>query len=113
MKVQEDATQTLDLPATHIDCIEGDGLFSLEEYGYGTPTDPVTSIDNVTCPEADEDEDHPIELMHVSATPVASPDAVKDDKVLAGGAWKKLSEFDKERYDHGREQFVYSLEETV
>lgn len=109
MRVQEDEIG-LDLAATHIDCIEGDGMFSLEEYGYGTEDNPVTNLEGITCPDAEEGEDHPIELMHVSATPMASPDAVKDESVLAGDPWKNLSEFDQERYDHGREQFVYSLE---
>jgi hypothetical protein len=112
VKVQEDETQQLDLPATHVDYIEGCGLFSLAEYGYGSDDNPVTSIDGIRCPEEEEGEDHPIELMHVTATPVASPDAVKRDNVLAGDPWDGLSNFDANHYHHGREQFEYNLEEA-
>lgn len=110
MKIQEDPTQLLDVPATHFECIEDGQVFDLEEEGYDIADKPVTSIDGLRCLNEDDDEDHPIELIHVSATPLASPSAVRTD-TLNGVHWEGLDPFDDAHWHHGRDRFEYSLEE--
>jgi len=109
MKVQEDATEQLDLPATHFMCIEDSETYELAEYGYGSDDNPVKNIDGIVCPQAG-DEDHPIVLQHISATPVASPNAVKKE-ALNGDFWENLSEFDSDHYHYGDKRFAYDLED--
>lgn len=111
MKVQEDPTKALDLPATHFHCLQDSETFSLQEYGYGSEDNPVKNIDGIACPNADEDDDHPIVLQHISAEPKASPDGKKNDLVLAGNPWENLSEFDEDHYDYGDKVFSYDLED--
>lgn len=105
MKVQDYDEVEVDLKPTHFECIDEGQHFSAEEYGYNVDGPHGTDLEGVLCPTSDG---HSVRWVHVSATPVASPDAVKreDDN------WDGLSEVDADHFHYGDKQFQYPLEES-